>query len=147
VAQLFYSTDGTSFTALGSTAAFSALAAKAGYWSGNTKNLQFPDSIHDDQPLTLKVAIWDSTVFPSWDAAVAAALNPGTPFRFQIGSETFSYTTPAVGNLSPDAAYIKNFRSFELTEYISPEPSVVALSVVGIGLLFWRGRPSSTPAG
>ncbi|HTI71367.1 MAG TPA: PEP-CTERM sorting domain-containing protein [Candidatus Limnocylindria bacterium] len=147
VAQLFYSTDGTSFSALGSTAAFSSLPAKAGFWGGNTKNLQFPDAIHDNQPLTLKVAVWDSTKFASWDAAVAestslqptATLNAGD--KFQIGSSTFAYTTPAFDNLSPDAAYLKNLKTFSLTQYtVTPEPSVVALGALGLGALLWRRR-------
>lgn len=149
VAQLFYSTDGTSFSALGGTFVFNTAAARAGYWSGNTKNMVFPDPIHDNQALTLKAVVFDSTKFASWDAAVAesqslattATLNPGD--KFQIGSKTFAYTTPAFDNIAADAAFIKGFTSFNLTEYTVPtvpEPSVIALGAIGVGALLWRRR-------
>ena len=152
VAQLFYSTDGTSFNAVGTQQPFFTVvqtSARAGQWKGGS--FDFPVAVTSGSTVTLKVAVWDSKQFASWDAAANEIANPiadpshlgigGFPF-FAGQSAAFSYKAPAAGDLNPDDFYPKNFPGLTLTRYdvIVPEPSVAALSVLGLGALLWPCR-------
>jgi hypothetical protein len=152
VAQLFYSTDGTSFSAVSTQQPFfnvTASSVRAGTWK--SASFSFPAAVSAGDTVTLRVGVWDSTLFSSWDAAVAeknslstetATLKNGD--HFQIGSSTFTYKTPAAGDLNPADFNMSNFTGFGLTAYtvVTPEPSVVALGALGLGALLWRRRSS-----
>jgi hypothetical protein len=76
--------------------------------------------------LTLKVGVWDSSIFNSYEAFAAEALTkapfsgPSGPVdKFQGGiSAPFAYTPPdSSAAINPQAAFMANFRGFTLTEY------------------------------
>ena len=152
VAQLFYSTDGTSFSAVSTQQPFfnvTQTSTRAGQWKGGS--FDFPAAVTAGSTVTLKVAVWDSKQFTSWDAAAAeianlagdpSSLGAGTQF-FAGASAGFSYHTPAAGDLNPADFYPTAFPGLTLTGYTVPtvpEPSVIALGALGIGALLWRRR-------
>ncbi|HTI69341.1 MAG TPA: PEP-CTERM sorting domain-containing protein [Candidatus Limnocylindria bacterium] len=143
VSRMYFSTDGSSFTPLGGTFAFNTVAAKAGYWSGNTKRLEFPDSVVQGQTVTLKAVVWDSTRYASWESGEAAGWlgsGFGDLWSPHGDSKPFSYTAPIGSNPDhPELYYITGFQSFALTT--APEPSVVALGGLGvIGFIWARAK-------
>ena len=77
--------------------------------------------------VTLQVRAWDATGGLSYDQAQALGRNWGQ-------SATFTYQIPGQGPVF--AWYMDNFRSFALV----PEPSTIALAVVGAGALLFLKR-------
>ena len=145
VAQLFESTDGgASFSAVGTTSSFFTVtptSVRAGVWKAQAITLA---GVNPGSVVTMKVAVWDSTLFASWDAA-DAEVRAFTPIpgklafgdTFQLGiTPNFSYQTPATGDLNPADFNLVAFPGLTLSSYIAgftgtPEPSTMALTVVG----------------
>src|SRR5437867_3676644 len=74
--------------------------------------------------VNLQVRAWDSFAGSTWEQA--AAINFGAT---QYGSSVlFTYTVPVCGS-SPSCLFIEGLRGFMLV----PEPSVIALAVLGAG--------------
>jgi hypothetical protein len=135
VAQLYYGATAVSLAPVTSNPArFRNVPVTdpfAGTWSGGTRTLT-GFSLGD--VVTLQVRVWDSTGGLTFDQAQAAGIFWGL-------SSTFTYRIPSAGNPAPGEFYIENFRSFALI----PEPSVVALGVIGAAaLLMIRGRKAGT---
>ena len=138
VAQLFYvagaSADLSHALASGTPVTFRvATTLSKGIWLptslGNTSPIRILDGVGENGTATLQVRVWDITKFQSYDAAKAAGGLTGA-------SAPFAYTVPAAGN-QPDAYYMDNLRGFALV----PEPSTIALGVLGLGsLLLFRRR-------
>jgi hypothetical protein len=135
LAQLYYGAEGASQSSLSPvTAAPATFRASTtdlpGTWIGGERRLS-GFSIGDF--VVLQVRVWDGTVAPSYETA--EALNfLGTQHGV---SEPFTYRVPSLSQPSW-LFYIENFRGFTLV----PEPSIVALAVLGIGgvLLLKRRR-------
>ena len=152
VAQLFESTDGgASFSAVGTTSAFFNVATtsvRAGVWKSQAITLV---GVNPGNTVSLKVAVWDSTLFANWDSAVAEtqSFTPipgklGFGDRFQLGiTPSFSYNTPPLGDLNPADFNMLAFPGLSLSSYVAgfngtPEPTTTALTVVGsAGLAFY----------
>ena len=103
-----------------------------GTWSGKT--VTFPAGIGGvNTPVTLVVRAWDSLIAASYESALAACggyIGESNPFTYtQIISTPVPQTTDT---------QMVNMPAFALTV---PEPSAIALSVIGVaGLLFLRRR-------
>jgi len=152
VAQLFESTDnGASFSAVGTTSPFfnvTSTSVRAGVWKTQAITLT---GVNPGSAVSFKVAVWDSTVFSSWDAAaaeitalapIAGKLNAGDSFQAGVTS-AFTYNAPVAGDLNPADFNLTNFKGLQLTSYTvpaAPEPSVIALGALGLGALLWRRR-------
>ena len=95
--------------------------ALAGTWGGVTRTLT---GFNAGDIVTLQVWAWTG----AGGATYATALEKGT-------SVTFTYQIPPGGSL-PTAYYIEGLRSFSLV----PEPSIIALGVIGVGALFMLRR-------
>jgi len=124
----------TAGTQAGGLAAFRvATTTNPGLWLnqvavGNTRIL---DGVSFDQTATLQVRVWDASRYSSYAAAFAAGQGYGK-------SDPFNYTVPSATNIDPSKYYMDGLRAFAV---IVPEPSVLALGVVGVaGLLFLRRR-------
>lgn len=78
----------------------------------------------------MQVRVWDHTLFASYDAAKAGGGIYGQ-------SDTFEYRISTSPTPPPSDLVMANLRRFELV----PEPSVIALGVLGLGsLLLFRRR-------
>jgi len=86
------------------------------------------DGILKDVDCTLQLRVWDSVRYNSFASALAAGdYGVSAPFTFHA---------PAVG-ATPDKSYMEGLRAFAVV----PEPSTIALGVLGVaGLLFLRRR-------
>lgn len=114
-------------------AAFRALTTTSpGYWLNNAAvgNARTLVGILAEQTATVQVRVWDITRFATYGAAVAGGGIHGA-------SAPWNYTVPAPG--SPvNQTYLNDLRAFALV----PEPSTIALGVLGLGslLLFRRKK-------
>ena len=155
VSQLFYSTDGSSFSALGTAQPFFSVApdsVRAGVWESAA--FDFPVDVTPGMTLQLKVAVWDSNLFSDWASAAAEAASrariPGLLNgldTFELGiTSAFDYHTPSAGDLNPGDYDMSAFGGLTLTEYtVVPEPSEMAWVGAGVsGLLFAYRRVSRT---
>ena len=101
--------------------------ALAGTWTGGTR---FFTDAAVGAALKLQIRVWDISKFATYAAAVAGGGKVGQ-------SDIFDYTVPA----STDAPGLKitNMRAFAVV----PEPSTIALGVLGLGSLFLFRRRAS----
>jgi len=104
-----------------------------GYWlNGAVGNARTLVGVTAGETATLQVRVWDITRFASYAEAVAGGGIYGK-------SETFTYTVPQPG-APVNETYLNDLRSFQLV----PEPSTIALGVLGLGSLFlFRRRRSA----
>jgi len=133
-AQLYYAPGaGQSASSLqaivGDTAAsFRALGTSVpGTWnpSSSSKTLT---GVLEGQTATLQVRVWDGVLFANYALAVA---NNG----ITGASLPFNYTVPVAGSAA-DAYFMNGLQSFTVTGV--PEPSTIALGLVGAGALLVR---------
>jgi hypothetical protein len=107
-----------------------ATSTLAGTWVGGAR---FFNGANIGDTINLQIRVWDIQKFQSYDAA-AAAQGGGSAFG---QSDVFSFTIPA----ATDTAGLRmiNMRAFAVTV---PEPSTIALGVLGLGslLLFRRKK-------
>lgn len=132
VAQLFYASSDP--LSLGTTAAVSEApalfrietTANPGTWAGGARTLSQASGV-----VNLVVRCWDISAYPSYAAAYAAGGVVGQ-------SASFSYDIPT-GNPAPSQLVMNNFQGFSISPI--PEPSTIALGVLGAGsLLFLRRK-------
>jgi hypothetical protein len=135
VAQLYFSaTQGGSYTAVGAAPAPFRTGAGAGYWSAGADSTRILTGITAGAEAWIQVRAWNLTLDATYEAAVAAgniATHPygsSTPFRIPITGG---------GGVPPGSpAFMTGLTSFAV-----PEPSTIALGVLGLaGLLFIRRR-------
>jgi hypothetical protein len=128
-AQLYFGRDANSLQAV--TAAPASFrdatlvptsTAAAGTWAGGTRILT---GFAAGEVAVIQIRAWDSTT----GADYASASTRGQ-------SITFTYTVPPAGAL-PSTQYLEGLRSFSV---IVPEPSVIALGMIGAGALFLLRR-------
>ncbi len=108
--------------------------ASPGTWSGKTVTIP-PGSGAPDNALTLQlqVNVWDSVLNPTGDMSAAGQGYKGTSGLF---SYVWHNSAPSPQQLSD--SQMLNMPAFAVTV---PEPSAIALSVIGVaGLLFLRRR-------
>jgi hypothetical protein len=107
-------------------------SASVGYWLNNAAvgNARLLEGVIAGETATLQVRVWDVTRFASYAEAVA---NGGITGK----SATWNYVVPQPG-APVNQTYLNDFRSFQLI----PEPSTIALGVLGLGslLLFRRKK-------
>lgn len=98
-----------------------------GYWTAGVRNLSGTAA---DQTVDLKVVAWDHSAFATYGDAVAGGGISGE-------SVPFSFTTKASGT-PPNQLGMTSFVGFSLAV---PEPSTIALGVLGLGaLVMFRRR-------
>ena len=124
-AQLYYGADAGSLQAVTAAPAsfrdpanIPAGSPLAGTWAGGTRVLT---GFNAGEIVTLQVRVWDSTGGATYQTA-----------QLRGQSLTFTYMIPPAGAL-PSAQYMENLRSFTVPTV--PEPSIVGLSVIGVGAL------------
>jgi len=134
VAQLWYGPAGSPESALTAltdpaTPFRVATTLSPGTWAnGGTKTLP---GIAEQATAVLQVRVWDTTKGSTYAAASAA--NNG---QYVGKSVLFNYVAPPAG--SPVSAYnMANFTGFFVAV---PEPSVIALGILGAGVLLLRRR-------
>jgi len=132
LAQIYWAsgtgvTESLVTTAIDNTA-ITFFAPSIGKWIPASKTFS---TVGAGNALTLQVRAWDgATGATSYDAAKTAGLTTGK-------SLTFNYTTAASTDL-PSAKVMEGFQSFTM---IVPEPTTIALGVLGAaGLLIARRR-------
>jgi hypothetical protein len=127
VAQLYSGADANSLTALTDPVVRFRVptTTSPGTWSGATRALP---GFTSGQTATLQVRVWDGNLFANYAAAVAGGGIYGL-------STPFTYTVPAAGS-PPAAFFMEGLRGFTLV----PEPSVIALGVLGAAALLLRRR-------
>jgi hypothetical protein len=125
VAQLFAGAAGGSLSAVGSPAAFRS-GTGVGYWVG-VPALTIP-GIAGGSVATIVVKAWEAK-YATYDAAVAGGSKVGAsdPFEVTLGGAGVPPTLPSA---------LAGFKSFA----IIPEPSTMALGLLGAAVLLFRRR-------
>lgn len=132
VAELYAGTDANSLSPVtASTSRFrSTTSASRGKWGNavlaGTSNLSVPIPFDVGTTVFLQVRAWDFSEAGTFEAATTKG-----------ASSTFTYKVPP-GSNPPGDFYMEGLQAFAL---VVPEPSAVALSVLGVaGLLLIRRR-------
>jgi len=135
-AVLLYGTSDSSLTAHTQTALFRVpTTASPGTWSGGTRTLTGMSST-PGSVVRLQVAVFNNTQFANYAAALAGGGIAGQ-------SMVFDYTIPSQPP-APGSDSMVNFSGFVV---YMPEPSVIALGLIGTGALFvLRRRKHSASA-
>ncbi len=143
VAQIVYGANGsTPATVLGANMPFRASTSSfVGTWNPGAEGIRTLTGFDTGATVAMRVRVWDSNVFSSWDAA-SAALTAGGHLgaATEAGvSSVFTYTVGAASD--PSSQSIVNFRGFQLTAIPTvPEPTTIALGALGAAALLWRRR-------
>ena len=134
-AELYYQ-DGTSFTpVLASLSSFRSTSTQlAGTWNGKSPVLLPVGGV--GVPVTLQVRIWDGTTFATYEEALAGGVLTGL-------SQPFVYVEQLSSPPAPTDTFMWGFRGF--TCLSCPEPSAVALGVLGIAGLWLIRRRKQSP--
>lgn len=136
LAQIYFSAtdpnNGGALTAISDPAAPFRTGAGAGYWNYGTDFTRALTGIAAGSTAWIQVRVWDSTAGANPDAAKLAGGKWGD-------SNIFSLTTGGSGSPPAVPASILGMTSFHLTQTV-PEPSTIALGVLGIGALLLRRR-------
>ena len=150
VSQLFYSTDGSLFSTLGTAQPFFNVApasVRAGVWQSSS--FDFPIEVTPGMTLQLKVAVWNSNLFSDWTAASSEASSraiiPGVLNgldTFELGiTSAFEFKTPSAGDLTPADYDMAEFDGLTLTTFtVIPESSYMTWTVASVGGLFFLYR-------
>jgi hypothetical protein len=111
-------------------ALFRNTATTLGTFAGAVRN--FVNSVANGQTLSLIIRVWNTNL---GDFAANQAVGVGG------ASSPFSYTVPAVG-APPGQLVMANLQGFSVNTVpvTVPEPSVIALGVIGVGALLLRRR-------
>jgi hypothetical protein len=121
-------TDETLDRAVGAFRAVDPTSGAAGTWSGGTRF--FIGAVTGNQ-LFLQVRVWDLAKGQTYDSSAAAGglVGVSDPFPYLVASPT-----------DAPGQKIDNFRAFAVN--VVPEPSTIALAVLGLGslLLFRRKK-------
>jgi MYXO-CTERM domain-containing protein len=130
VAQLYYGSDASSLAPHSANPSRFRVATTAspGTWSGGTRTLQ---GFTAGQSVSMQVRAWDAgntsgAPLISWDQSACRG-----------ASFVFTYVVPQPG-APANQLLMDNLRSFQVCPI--PEPSVIALGVLGVGALFLLRR-------
>jgi hypothetical protein len=141
VAQIVYGSAAGSLNAtLGDVMPFRvASTTSPGTWNPGAAGIRTLTGFAEGSTVSMRVNVWDSTVFSTWSAASAALTAGAHTVETQAGSSAvFTYTVGAASN--PSSLTIGNFSSFTLTPINVPEPTTIALGALGAAALLWRRR-------
>jgi len=136
-AQLLCQDNTGAWVAHPTVARFFTSSANAGYWNGGSRTLVNAGSPAPGQsrPVQMYVVAWDAgggtTTVPALTFDQARAQG-----RFWGLTQIFTYTEEWEAPRGTDDTYMKNFVGFVLI----PEPSAIALAMIGAGALFLRRR-------
>jgi hypothetical protein len=129
-AQLFAGTQGTAESSLGANTPLSSFRSggAAGYWIGTNVTVS---GVAGGQTATLQVRVWDNLggVITTWDQAVANNVKRGV-------SSLFDVTLGGGGNPPSLPADMVGLQSFAIV----PEPSTIALGLMGAGAFLMRRK-------
>ena len=129
-AQLYYGASGASEMDLISVSDLparfrSSTTTQPGTWNEGATSFRTLNGFVAGDAVSLQVCVWNSVAGSSWEAAQMAGFG-----ETQYGaSAVFPYRVPPAGSGAYYAYYMDNFRGFMLV----PEPSVIALAVLGVG--------------
>lgn len=130
VAELYAGTDAASLAPIASSISKFRVTSTSqpGTWNGKTVTYAFGGV---GVPVTLEVKVWDITKFATYEAAAAGGGVTGDSGSY-VYTQLLSQPSDPVGDTA-----MKNQPAFALV----PEPSAIALSVMGVaGLLLIRRR-------
>jgi len=136
-AQLYYGASTASEASLVAVSTAPALfrasttTGEPGTWAPGNRTLT---GFNPGDTVVLQVRVWDFQVASSWEQAIGMANYPGW-----IGkSVLFEYTIPTDPLATPAAFTMAGFTAFPV--FFIPEPSVFALSGLGLAALVIRRR-------
>lgn len=136
--QIFAGPAGSAASALqaqGSPVNFRVSPAN-GYVSSSTVTL---NNLDFGQTIAVQVRAWNAAGGTTW-AAAQAAWNSQTA-GVEIGQSTiFSVTLPAASAPPPLPTPLTGLQSFAIVPNVVPEPTTIALGLLGAALLFIRRR-------
>ncbi len=133
VAQLYFGTANTpnSFNAIADPPVPFRTGAAAGYWNaGADSSRALPGIAAGTMNAWVQVRVWDLTKGATYDAAKAAGSLYGLSNAFQVDA-----TGPPA---APGA--LLGLQQFALQGGVIPEPSTIALGLLGLGALLFRRR-------
>jgi len=110
----------------------------AGIWNQPSASATILGITTEAQRATFQVRVWDtrSGQISSWDQAL---LTPGEIYGYSdFFTVPYRLGATAVGQPNP-APYLQGLQSFNV-QTVVPEPSVIALGVLGAGCLFMLRR-------
>ena len=111
----------------------SSTTSVPGTWNASADRIRTLEGFPAGSAVTLQVRVWDATVGSSWEQAMSQGFG-GTQYG---ASNPFQYFVQVEGCQPVTCYYMDNLRGFMLV----PEPSVIALAVLGAGgLLLLRRR-------
>jgi hypothetical protein len=134
VAQLYYAADAANLSAVAAVTEATTpfripTTTQPGTWNGGIRTL----TTANGQTVNLIVRVWDGALYANYAAAKAPGASGVTG-----QSAAFSYVIPAT-NTDPTQQTMVNFRGFTVVPV--PEPSTIALGILGAGsLLFLRRK-------
>ena len=131
LAQLYLASDLTPVLIEGPSQFRIPTTTQPGTWNGGIRNFLLGRT-------DLEVGDTVNLVVRVWDGGSSGALTYDTATTYRGTSAVFSYTIPAVGT-PPAGLAMNNFQAFAISPV--PEPSTIALGLLGAGsLLFLRRR-------
>jgi hypothetical protein len=132
VAQLFLASDFSAVVSEAPAPFRVSTTSQPGTWNGGVRNFIVGQShLEVGDTVNLVVRVWDTTLFASYDLAVTGGGVVGQ-------SAAFSYLIPPAGT-PPAGLAMANFQAFTVSPV--PEPSTIALGILGAGsLLFLRRK-------
>jgi len=140
-AQLYYSLTGVGGAFIPVTdpaVPFRNVGAGDGFWNPGVSNFRNITGTVGGQTVALEVRAWSTASGATYDAAAlvgGAHVGISTPFTYVLGGD------PGNGQPATLPGPMTGFNSFSLTIVPVPEPSTIALGVMGLGsLLFVRRR-------
>jgi hypothetical protein len=107
----------------------------AGVWNAPLTPAPIPGVTSETDRPYFQVRVWDTTKASSWDTAINT---PGSIYGY---SDLFQVPFPLGGTQSPpnQQPNMQGLLSFNVQQVV-PEPSVIALGVLGAGCLFLLRR-------
>lgn len=130
--NLFAGPEGTaegSLTAVGDPVVGFRSGAAAGYWSVISKTV---NGVAGGSPAAMQVRVWDAQ-YASYDAAVAAGGKAGK-------SGVFTTATGGGGTPPGPPLPMIGLTAFSVAGTVIPEPSTIALGMLGAAALMFRRR-------
>jgi len=110
----------------------------AGIWNQPSASAIVPGITTEAQRATFQVRVWDTRngTIATWDQAL---LTPGEVYGYSdLFAVPYRLGATAAGQPNP-APYLQGLTSFNVQQVV-PEPSVIALGVLGAGCLFMLRR-------
>jgi len=136
IAQLWAGSSAASMAPITPTATFGT-GGSAGYFFGGSRTIP---TVAQGSQAYFQVRVWEASAGATWAVASATiGAHVGGDTTGRLGPIIGPYQSPALGGGPTPPPNLLGFQSFSL--YTVPEPSTIALGVLGLaGLLFIRRR-------